>query len=455
MTCTLTLSMIVRDAAKLLPACLGSVRGIVDEIVIADTGSQDGTIPVAQSLGARVVSIPWDNDFAAARNAALREVHSLWVLSLDADEQLDESAREQIPRLLKIREREKSRCAGYQVTIRNYMRSIEDRIWDRRAQPNDSVLSASRNYPAYVEHQNVRLFLHDPQVFFVGRVHESVGPAIEQAGRRIGEADFLIHHFGLADDETARARKNHAYRELGREKIREMPDNAQAHFELGLLELDNFHNFAAARELFERARKLNPRFGVAWFFEGLTLSKLGQPSEALRCLGLAERSGHCTALVAETRGDLHYNLSQFSSACECYATARRRDPVNAGLQSKFGLATLRTGNRNRGMRELRHAIAASSQSPDVHDRFVLALVWIGDLGAAALAADAKLLAITAPLPSDFLRAASLWSKAGDRHRATQVTHQGLEAHPDDRSLRQAAQELNTSPQIPTLVSAAK
>jgi tetratricopeptide (TPR) repeat protein len=306
-----------------------------------------------------------------------------------------------------------------------------------------------------VEHQNVRLFLHDPHIYFVGSVHESVGPTIEAAGKKIGSADFLIHHFGMADDEASRTRKNTFYRELGRKKIREMPANAQAHFELGLLEMDNFHNFEEARQLFERARTLNSRFGLAWFFEGLTLGKLSRPSEALRCLGEAERTGHRTSLVAETRGDIHYNASQFSSACECYATARRRDPASALLQSKFGLATLRAGERSRGMRELRHAVAAAPRVPEVHDRFVLALVWAGDLRAAALAADAKLAAIEKPLPTDYLRAASLWNKAGEWSRAAQTARDGLQAYPNDTTLQQASQELAAGPQIPTLENVAR
>ncbi|HUI75243.1 MAG TPA: glycosyltransferase, partial [Candidatus Acidoferrum sp.] len=67
---SLALSMIVRDAAETLEACLASVRGVVNEMVLADTGSADGTIALAQRLGARVVSIPWTNDFAEARNRA-------------------------------------------------------------------------------------------------------------------------------------------------------------------------------------------------------------------------------------------------------------------------------------------------------------------------------------------------------------------------------------------------
>lgn len=80
--------MIARDEAKNLPACLASVRGVVDEIIVCDTGSVDDTVAIAQAAGARVVHFPWVNDFSAARNAALAAATGDWILSLDADERL-------------------------------------------------------------------------------------------------------------------------------------------------------------------------------------------------------------------------------------------------------------------------------------------------------------------------------------------------------------------------------
>jgi len=84
----LSLSMIVRNEAQRLEACLGSVRGLADEMVVVDTGSSDDTIAVAEAAGARVEHITWPGDFAPARNAALSHVSGDWVLVLDADEQL-------------------------------------------------------------------------------------------------------------------------------------------------------------------------------------------------------------------------------------------------------------------------------------------------------------------------------------------------------------------------------
>src|SRR5271156_6431553 len=97
---TLALSMIVRNAQSDLASCLESVRGAVDEIVIADTGSTDNTIELARGLGARVFSTPGENVFAPARNLSLAEVTADWALSMDADERLDPSAPHRLPALL-------------------------------------------------------------------------------------------------------------------------------------------------------------------------------------------------------------------------------------------------------------------------------------------------------------------------------------------------------------------
>ncbi|KJH71905.1 glycosyltransferase [Aliterella atlantica] len=84
----LSLCAIAKNEEATLPKCLSSVRGVVDEIVLLDTGSSDRTIEVAQNFGARVYTYQWCNDFSAARNEALKYVQGDWVLVLDADEVL-------------------------------------------------------------------------------------------------------------------------------------------------------------------------------------------------------------------------------------------------------------------------------------------------------------------------------------------------------------------------------
>ncbi|HUZ21480.1 MAG TPA: glycosyltransferase [Acidimicrobiales bacterium] len=81
-----SLCMIVKDEEDELPLALRSAEGLVDEIVVYDTGSSDSTVAVARELGARVVEGYWDDDFSRARNAALGECSGAWILWLDADE---------------------------------------------------------------------------------------------------------------------------------------------------------------------------------------------------------------------------------------------------------------------------------------------------------------------------------------------------------------------------------
>jgi tetratricopeptide (TPR) repeat protein len=447
---TLALSMIVRDAAASLAACLESVRGIVDEMVVADTGSRDKTMEIAERFGAHVVRVAWTDDFAAARNEALKLVKSDWVLVLDADEQLDPAAAGHIRSLIADES-----TAAYQVNIRNYVLSLEDRIWDRAAKPNDSEFPFARKYAAYVEQENVRLFRHIPEKYFVGQVHESVGSRVLETHRKLGHAPFCIHHFGLVADAETRARKNHFYRPLGREKLREWPQSAQAHLELGLLELDNFGNLEEALRLFERACELSPRFGVAWFFRGLTLTKLRRMRDALKCLSEAERQGHLSSLVYETQGDAHYHLKEYALACENYDRALHRNAGNPLLGSKLGLAVVRAGNVERGLGLIRQAVESKPGAGELHDRLILSLVWLERIEEAGEAAEVKLKTVERPEATDFLRAASLWARQKDWERAAAVLQVGLKLHPSDITLGRSLTEVRETSDVPKYVTAAQ
>lgn len=80
--------MIVKDEEKNVPACLSSLAGIADELVVYDTGSTDRTAEVARAAGARVVQGEWHDDFGRARNASLASCRGDWIIWLDADETL-------------------------------------------------------------------------------------------------------------------------------------------------------------------------------------------------------------------------------------------------------------------------------------------------------------------------------------------------------------------------------
>lgn len=92
MALLLSACLIVRDEAERIIECLDALAGVVDEVVVHDTGSVDGTLEILRRRDLVLVEGGWDDDFAGARNVALAAARGEWVLSLDADEVLASDA---------------------------------------------------------------------------------------------------------------------------------------------------------------------------------------------------------------------------------------------------------------------------------------------------------------------------------------------------------------------------
>lgn len=160
--------MIVKDEEEFLEACLASASGLVDEMVVYDTGSTDGTVALARSLGARVIEGTWHDDFGRARNAALEECRGEWILHLDADE-------------VATFDRDRLRTG-----LRN-ARDLDALLVEIRNIGEDGAVT--------FHHVNRRLFRRE-RAHWVGRLHERVE---SRTGRPLREARLdgvAIDHFG-------------------------------------------------------------------------------------------------------------------------------------------------------------------------------------------------------------------------------------------------------------------
>lgn len=104
----ISLCMIVKNEEENLGRCLDSVKDIVDEIIIVDTGSKDNTVKVAKQFGANVLFYQWNDDFAAARNFSISMAKHDWIFILDADEELEPINDEQLQKLT-----QNTRVEGY------------------------------------------------------------------------------------------------------------------------------------------------------------------------------------------------------------------------------------------------------------------------------------------------------------------------------------------------------
>jgi glycosyltransferase involved in cell wall biosynthesis len=328
------ISMIVKNAEATLPRCLESILPLTDQIVIGDTGSTDATVNIARKYGARVIDVPWERDFARARNRVLAEGRCDWVLVMDGDEMLDPAGLSQIPPLLEIEE-----IFGYAVCHWNYVRELHGRAGADAALPNPVRVEQSRGYPAYLTSINTRLFRRSPEIYFEHPVHETVAERLESLGRKTPLAPFVIHHFGYVEDsKVIRKGKNELYHQLGERKLRANPSDAHACFELGKSELEHRHAAAAALGLFERACELNPSRAEFWIFAGISLLRLGRPQDALVRLERARALGSQSAVLYEAMGDGFYHCGEFALACVEY---ERCGGVSALVESKYGAAEVR------------------------------------------------------------------------------------------------------------------
>jgi glycosyltransferase involved in cell wall biosynthesis/SAM-dependent methyltransferase len=174
-TARISLCMIAKNEADNLPACLQSVRDLVDEVVVVDTGSSDRTREVAAGLGAKVVEFSWCDDFAAARNESLRHATGDWVFLMDGDERLDEENRQRFRAL---------RQALPEENVAFVMRQ-------------SSPLEPGLHGAAHVD--QVRLFRRHPQVRWRYRIHEQILGPLREVGAEVRPTDIVIHHEGFAD----------------------------------------------------------------------------------------------------------------------------------------------------------------------------------------------------------------------------------------------------------------
>lgn len=203
-----SLCVIARDEEAEIGRCLDSARDVVDEIVVVDTGSKDRTRELARERGARVIDFAWIDDFSAARNVSIEAATGDWILVLDCDDELVESARPEVRRTI-----EGTTAAGFRVRIQNL------------TPPGEPV--------AYHEARVTRLFRRLDAHRYEHRIHEQIAPAIERAGGRIEPCEIVYRHHGYARREAqgaSRALRN--LRLLERERA-ERPDDPHVAFELG------------------------------------------------------------------------------------------------------------------------------------------------------------------------------------------------------------------------------
>jgi tetratricopeptide (TPR) repeat protein len=177
---TISLCLIAKDEEKLLPGCLASVEGAVDEIVLVDTGSTDRTREIARAAGARVFEQPWCGDFSAPRNEALRHAKGDWILQLDADERLAPGAGRVLRRAVR-----RARFDCGMLPLHNAATLDAD--------PRQVVAGRARTGPPV---HLPRLLRNVDGLEYRGIIHEGVEAWLTRRGRKVALVDAHLVHLG-------------------------------------------------------------------------------------------------------------------------------------------------------------------------------------------------------------------------------------------------------------------
>lgn len=168
---TISLCMIVKDEEAVIERCLSSVKDVVDEINIVDTGSMDKTKEIVSLFTDRIFDFQWIDHFAAARNYSFQQATKDYILWLDADDVLSEQDQE------KLNELKETLAADIDAVSMNYHLSFD-------AEGNVNSL-LRRN----------RLVKREKNFEWVGAVHEYLS-----VGGNILHSDISVSHLPLSHD---------------------------------------------------------------------------------------------------------------------------------------------------------------------------------------------------------------------------------------------------------------
>lgn len=421
MKSTIELSMIVKNGGAALARCLESARPFVDRILIGDTGSTDETQEIARRFGAEVISIPWEQDFAKARNQVLEQAQCDWILVLDADEMLDGwSGR----RIRELTQGPLPEVGAFENWRWNYVRDPNMRLGERLPRKNPGVLEAALPYPAYVLMPATRVFRRQEGLYYEGCVHETLMGRLEALGLKAASADFVVHHFGFAEDaEPVREKKNEAYQEMGKKKLADQPADAQTLFDLGLGELEHFRRPKEALGYFERAYEADDSYAPAWLFAGVCLIRLGRLDDAMDRLERAGRLGLRSGVYYQALGDAHFHAERFAEARAAYTEVERMGEASPASRAKLGAAEVRLGEVERGICRMREAVESDPQFGELYDILAAGALLGGRVELAAQTAEARL-TVGKPGAFHFQLAAALRAQLGDAVGARAILERG-------------------------------
>lgn len=201
----LSIGIIFKNEIRCIERCLKSLQPLRDavpcEVVMADTGSDDGSREIAAKYADILIDFPWINDFSAARNAVMDQCSGEWYLTVDCDEWLDEDIA---TLAMFVSTNTQNKYAS--VTVRNY----KTPELERGGQFSDFMAC--------------RMLRMSTGIRFIGRIHERWNTS-ENLDIVVLKRTILHHDGYLYQDAEAAQKKTDRNMLLLREELKKDPDD--------------------------------------------------------------------------------------------------------------------------------------------------------------------------------------------------------------------------------------
>ena len=273
---TISLCIITKNEESNIEKCLNSVKTIVDEIIIVDTGSTDKTKNISKDVckkfgfkEAKFFDFKWTYDFSAARNESIRHAAKDWILVLDSDEVLDEESLNYIKELTNNKD-----IDGYLFLQKNYTNETATAGFVIEEHKKEG-----KKYAGWYGSFITRLFRNSKGFEFSGTVHELIEPSIENKKGKIAATNIVVHHYGNSNPDVVK-KKREFYLELCKKKVKDYP-NSSSYYELGVLYKEN-NNFKDALGSFKKAVELDPKNSRALYEAGIVYEQQNDYDNAIK-----------------------------------------------------------------------------------------------------------------------------------------------------------------------------
>lgn len=237
---TLSVCIVTRDDERYLERSLIPIKDVVDEIIIVDLQSQDGTEAIARRFATSFESRPFSNDLAEARNVAVRKASMDWILYLDADEIVFKEEMRSLKRFLATADAD-----AYILSARNYTNDRRLLGW--------TASSVIAGFEGYTVSKSIRLFRNFKGISFRYPVTPTLLPTLHalQAGIKELE-DVVIHNLGY--DPFSRLRLDWLV-----SHVREFPHDIANRYSLASILMQN-GQLDDAKEHFGQIARIDAKF---------------------------------------------------------------------------------------------------------------------------------------------------------------------------------------------------